>query len=416
MYLGNRQVPTPVWPLPPRPSKKITSASPPAGPSTTGPTRCTRSSLPAPFSRFTGARQAVDAQGRDMVEFLGYTLPGSSLLTYAISVAFLVIALISPFLTSLADYSGRKKLFLQIFCYLGAASCAGLYFFTKDTLTLSTFVFIAATVGFSGSIVFYNSYLPEISSEAKFDSLSAKGFSMGYIGSVLLLVICLGIIQGPEILGGPKGVALFGMTVGQATRLSFLLTGIWWVGFAQIPFFTLPPDTGRPADAPASADGWLLNGFRELGKVWDQLKQLPNLKRFLLAYFTYNMGVQTVMYVATIFGDKVLHARQHVADCHHLAAANRGHSRGLAVRQALGAHRQHARPELGRVHLDAHLHRGLLRAGRLELLRAGRRHRPHDGRACKASRAARIPRLSPKTRPTRRPFSASSTWWKSSAS
>lgn len=242
----------------------------------------------------------------DIVNFLGFNVPGSSLLTYAISAAFLIIALVSPFLTSLADYSGRKKLFLQIFCYLGAASCAALYFFTKDTLTLSTFVFISATVGFSGSIVFYNSYLPIISSEEKFDSLSARGFSMGYIGSVLLLVICLGIIMGPHIAGGPEGVALFGMSTGEATRLSFLLTGLWWVGFAQIPFFTLPPDTGRPADAPASSDGWLLNGFRELGKVWDQLKQLPNLKRFLLAYFTYNMGVQTVMYVATIFGDKVL--------------------------------------------------------------------------------------------------------------
>jgi len=242
----------------------------------------------------------------DLVTFLGFQVPGSSLLTYAISAAFLLIALVSPFLTSLADFSGRKKLFLQIFCYIGAASCAGLYFFTKDTLTLSTFVFIAATVGFSGSIVFYNSYLPEISSEEKYDSLSARGFSMGYIGSVLLLVICLAIIQGPEILGGPKGVALFGMSTGQATRLSFLLTGLWWVGFAQIPFFTLPADAGRPADAPASTDGWVLNGFRELAKVWAQLKELPNLKRFLLAYFTYNMGVQTVMYVATIFGDKVL--------------------------------------------------------------------------------------------------------------
>jgi UMF1 family MFS transporter len=247
-----------------------------------------------------------DINPTDVVDFLGFQVPGSSLLTYAISAAFLLIAIISPFLTSLADYSGRKKLFLQIFCYIGAASCAGLYFFTKDTLTLSTFIFIAATVGFSGSIVFYNSYLPEISSEEKFDSLSARGFSMGYIGSVLLLVICLLIIQGPEIMGGPKGVSLFGMSTGQATRFSFLLTGLWWVGFAQIPFFTLPADPGRPADAAVSSDGWVLNGFRELGKVWAQLKDLPNLKRFLLAYFTYNMGVQTVMYVATIFGDKVL--------------------------------------------------------------------------------------------------------------
>ncbi|MBF9222384.1 MFS transporter [Hymenobacter ruricola] len=251
------------------------------------------------FPIYWGAVTAdINPAEGNTVDFLGFQVPGSSLLTYAISFSFLLIALVSPFLTSLADFSGRKKLFLQIFCYIGAISCAGLFFFTKGTLTLSTFVFIAATVGFSGSIVFYNSYLPDISSEEKFDSLSAKGFSMGYIGSVILLVICLVLVTFNKEIGIEKGFA---------TRLSFLLTGIWWAGFAQIPFFTLPPDTGRPADAPAAEGGWVLNGFRELGKVWDQLSQLPNLKKFLLAYFTYNMGVQTVMYVATIFGDKELH-------------------------------------------------------------------------------------------------------------
>ncbi len=235
--------------------------------------------------------------GKSPIDFLGFQVPGSSLLTYAISAAFLLIALISPFLTSLADFSGRKKLFMQIFCYLGAASCAALFFFTPDTLTVSTFVFISATIGFSGSIVFYNSYLPLISSEDQYDSLSARGFSMGYIGSVLLLLICLGLIMGHETLGLEEGFA---------TRLAFLLTGVWWAGFAQIPFFALPADPGRPATAAAADSGWLLNGFRELGKVWAQLEHLPNLKRFLLAYFTYNMGVQTVMYVATIFGDEEL--------------------------------------------------------------------------------------------------------------
>ncbi|MBX0290263.1 MFS transporter [Hymenobacter sp. HSC-4F20] len=244
--------------------------------------------------------------GKTPVDFLGFSIPGTSLQNYSVSAAFLIIALISPLLTSLADYSGRKKLFLQIFCYLGAAACAGLYFFEASTFTLGVFTFILATIGFSGSIVFYNSYLPVISSEEKFDSLSARGFSMGYIGSVLLLIICLALIQGPELLGGPKGVAMFGLSVGEATRLSFLLTGIWWAGFAQIPFFTLPADPGRPAGA-ATESGWLLNGFRELAKVWNELKAQPNLKRFLLAYFTYNMGVQTVMYVATLFGDEELH-------------------------------------------------------------------------------------------------------------
>ncbi|UPL50400.1 MFS transporter [Hymenobacter sublimis] len=250
------------------------------------------------FPIYWGAITKQISPQTDVVNFLGFEVPGSSLLTYAISAAFLVIALVSPFLTSLADFSGRKKLFMQIFCYLGAASCAALYFFTPDTLTASTFIFISATIGFSGSIVFYNSYLPLISSEEKYDSLSARGFSMGYIGSVLLLLICLGLIMGHDTLG---------MEEGHATRLAFLLTGIWWAGFAQIPFFSLPTDPGRPEDATSSDSGWLLNGFRELGKVVDQLKHLPNLKRFLLAYFTYNMGVQTVMYVATIFGDKELH-------------------------------------------------------------------------------------------------------------
>ena len=244
--------------------------------------------------------------GKSPIDFLGFKVPGTSLQNYSVSAAFLIIALISPLLTSLADFSGRKKLFLQVFCYIGAASCCGLYFFEPSTFTIGVFIFILATIGFSGSIVFYNSYLPVISSEAKFDSLSARGFSMGYIGSVLLLVLCLVLIQGPEMMGGPKGMAMFGLSVGKATRISFLLTGVWWAGFAQIPFFTLPPDPGRPAGAP-SESGWLLNGFRELGKVWKETKAQPNLKRFLLAYFTYNMGVQTVMYVATLFGDEELH-------------------------------------------------------------------------------------------------------------
>ncbi|MGI4761455.1 MAG: MFS transporter [Janthinobacterium lividum] len=239
--------------------------------------------------------------GKTAVDFLGFKVPGTSLQNYSVSAAFLIIALLSPLLTSLADYSGRKKLFLQIFCYIGAAACSALYFFEPNTFTISVFVFIIATVGFSGSIVFYNSYLPDISSEEKFDSLSARGFSMGYIGSVLLLVMCLMLIQGPTLSGAP----MFGLTTGKATQYSFLLTGIWWAGFAQIPFFTLPPDPGRAAGTASDA-GWLLSGFRELGKVWEETKKQPNLKRFLLAYFTYNMGVQTVMYVATLFGSEEL--------------------------------------------------------------------------------------------------------------
>ena len=297
-------------------------------------------------------------------------VPGTSLLNYAISVSFLLIAIVSPFLTSLADFSGRKKLFLQVFCYLGAASCAGLFFFSPDTLTASTFVFIAATVGFSGSIVFYNSYLPEISSEEKYDSLSARGFSMGYIGSVILLVICLVINQFHDAIG---------IGAGRAAQLSFLLTGIWWAGFAQIPFATLPADRGRPADALAAEGGWLLNGFRELGKVWDQLKQLPNVKKFLLAYFTYNMGVQTVMYVATLFGTDELHLESGALILTILllqVVAIAGAYLFAKLSERIGNTRALSWSVF---YLDADLHCRLLRAGRLELLHPGRRHRPDDG-------------------------------------
>ena len=257
----------------------------------------TSSIFPIYWSSVVKAATHTDS-GNSRIDFLGFQVPGSSLLTYAISAAFLIIAIISPFLTSLADFSGRKKAFLQFFCYLGAASCAGLYFFDADTFTASTFVFIAATVGFSGSIVFYNSYLPDISTEDQYDRLSARGFSMGYVGSVILLVICLVINQFHEQVG---------ISGTKAAQLSFLLTGLWWAGFAQIPFTRLPKDPGRAPNASTDRSGWVLNGFRELGKVWRELEHQPNLKKFLLAYFTYNMGVQTVMYVATIFGTDELH-------------------------------------------------------------------------------------------------------------
>lgn len=236
---------------------------------------------------------ARNADGSNIIDFLGFQLDSSVLFTYAISAAFLLIATISPFLTAIADYSGKKKLFMQLFCYLGAFSCAGLYFFTRETFTISVFLFVLATIGFSGSIVFYNAYLPEIATEDQYDRLSARGFSMGYIGSVLLLVFNLAMIMKPEWFGiAPENTSL-------PPRIAFLSTGIWWFGFAQYSFYHL---TGN-VYARKPKGSWVLNGFKELKQVLDQVKGLPQLKRFLLAYFFYNMGVQTVMYLAAIFGE-----------------------------------------------------------------------------------------------------------------
>ncbi len=237
-----------------------------------------------------------NTDGSNLVNFLGWRLDSSVLFSYCISFSYLLVACTSPILTAIADYSGRKKLFMQLFCYLGSISCALLFFFTKETFTISVILFVLAAMGYNGSIVFYNSYLPDIATEDQFDKLSARGFSLGYIGSVLLLVFNLALVLQP---------ALFGIDLQNTSlppRISFLLTGLWWFGFAQYTFWKLPARMHQ-----GNREGsWLFNGFKELKKVWQQVKKMYLLKRFLLAFFFFNMGVQTVMYVAAVFGDKEL--------------------------------------------------------------------------------------------------------------
>jgi len=231
----------------------------------------------------------------ERVSFFGHTFKNSSLSLYSIAVAYLVIALISPILSSIADYKGNKKRFMQFFCYLGAASCCFLYFFTKDTLELGIICSALAAVGYCGSLVFYNAYLPEIAAEADQDRVSAQGFAYGYVGSVLLQIICFVFVLEPK---------WFGITDSSfAPRLSFFLVGIWWAGFAQVTFFKLPK--GVPV-AKKHSRSLLANGFFELRKVWEQIKQLPVLKTYLGAFLFYSMGVQTVMLAATHFGSKDL--------------------------------------------------------------------------------------------------------------
>jgi UMF1 family MFS transporter len=231
----------------------------------------------------------------DEVSFFGYTFKNSSLFDYSIAAAYLIIALLSPILSSIADYQGNKKRFLQLFCYVGAASCCGLYFFTGKTLELGVILSAVAALGYCGSLVFYNAYLPEIALPHERDRVSAQGFSFGYIGSVLLQIICFVFVLMP---------GLFGITDDSfAPRLSFLLVGLWWAGFAQIPFRKLPPGVSLNKHRE---HGLLVNGFHELKKVWQQVRQLPVLKTYLLAFFFYSMGVQTVMLAATLFGSKEL--------------------------------------------------------------------------------------------------------------
>lgn len=231
----------------------------------------------------------------DKVSFFGHIFKNTPLLDYSIAAAYLVVALMSPILSSIADFKGNKKRFMQFFCYLGSAACCCLYFFKGNTLELGIISSSLAALGYCGSLVFYNAYLPEIAVEADRDRVSAQGFAYGYIGSVLLQIICFVFVLRPEWFGIKDNTF--------PARLSFLLVGLWWAGFAQITFFKLPKGTPLTKQHDHSI---LANGFYELKKVWGQIKKLPVLKTFLAAFFMYSMAVQTVMLVATQFGSKEL--------------------------------------------------------------------------------------------------------------
>lgn len=244
---------------------------------------------------FPAYYEAVTKGNNNEVKLLGRTFVNTSLYNYALAVAFLVVAIMSPILSSIADYKGNKKSFLRFFCTLGSIACSGLFFFDSNHVGLGIVLMILACIGYWSSLVFYNSYLPEIAAEEDRDRVSAKGFSMGYIGSVLLQIICFVLLFKQS---------WFGLTTdGQALQISFLLVGVWWFGFAQRTLFVLPkgtPSANRPEK------NLFVNGFIELKKVWHQLTHLPVLKRYLFAFFFYNMGVQTVMLAATLYGKSEL--------------------------------------------------------------------------------------------------------------
>ena len=231
----------------------------------------------------------TNGNGTHEVSFLGRKFVNSSLYDYILAVAYLIIALSYPILTSIADTRGNKKNFMRFFCYLGALGSSSLFFFKSDTLGFGIIGFMLAAMGFVGSLVFYNAFLPEIAAPEDRDRISARGFSFGYIGSVIMQMVGFALV-------------VFMSDQGLATRITFLLVGIWWFGFAQITFARLPN-----AKVKAKAKGNIFkDGFAEIKKVYNQITHLPVLKRFLRGFFFYSMGVQTVMLAATIFGSKLL--------------------------------------------------------------------------------------------------------------
>ncbi len=249
--------------------------------------------FPAYYESVTG--DGNDATVNDTVRIFGREFVNTSLYNYALAIAFLIVAFISPILSSIADYKGNKKKFLFFFCTMGSIACSAMYFFDKTNLVYGLFCLIIACIGFWSSLVFYNSYLPEIAAPEDQDKVSAKGFAMGYIGSVILQVICFVFVMSPKT---------FGIDGGKAAQISFLLVGIWWWGFGQLALSRLPH--GKPSEHKKNEGSILTNGYKELNIVWKQLSALPVLKRYLAAFFFYNMGVQTVMLAATLYGKSEL--------------------------------------------------------------------------------------------------------------
>jgi len=226
----------------------------------------------------------VDGKSLKMLNFLGREFVNTELYSYVFSVSFLVITILVPLLSGIADYMGNKKRFMQFFCYLGAGACISLFWFDKDNLGLSLLSPFLASIGFWGSLVFYNSYLPEIATPDQQDRVSAKGFALGYLGSVLLLIVLLFVITN------------YG---GQYTKYGFVAVGLWWAGFAQITYRRLPNNIHNKK--PDMKESYIFKGFQEINKVLGELFQQKNLAKFLLAFFVYNMGVQTIMLLAPIF-------------------------------------------------------------------------------------------------------------------
>ncbi|MDX2249200.1 MAG: MFS transporter [Bacteroidia bacterium] len=231
------------------------------------------------------------AFGGEIVEFFGLTVKNSVLYTYAISFSFLIIVFLSPVLSGIADYSGRKKRFMQLFTYLGSLACIGLYFFDGANIEYGITCAVLASVGYAGSLVFYNGFLPEVATGDIMDRVSAKGFAMGYLGSVVLLIVNLVLILNAESVGFASE--------GAATKFGFLLVGFWWLGFAQIGFFYLEDrPTGQKIDRSV-----LGKGFSEIKKVFTFIRTRKVMERYLFSFFFYSMGVQTVMLLAPLFGE-----------------------------------------------------------------------------------------------------------------
>lgn len=238
-----------------------------------------------------------------IVHAFGIEFKSTALITFVTAFTFLVVTFTSPILSGVADYVGNKKAFMKFFCYVGGIGCIGLYWFSLEHIYFSLLCYFMGLIGYWGSLVFYNSYLPDIAFPEQQDSISAKGFSMGYVGSVILLIINLAMVMKPELFGfdigntqADKDAASF-----EAMKISFITVGVWWMLFSQYTFYVLPKGVSSGHKVTRAV---VFNGLKELKLVWQQLKKDLRLKRYLTAFFVFSMAVQTIMLIAVYFGEE----------------------------------------------------------------------------------------------------------------
>ena len=250
----------------------------------------------AVFPIFYGALFRI--AGIEKVTIFGGEIARAPLISYTTSLAFVFIAIITPLISGVADYLGNKKVFMKFFCYVGGLSCIGLYWFSLENIYFGLVCYFFGLVGFWVSFAINNSYLPDVAFPKQQDAISAKGFTLGYIGSVVLLVFNLAMVMKPDFFGITTDES--GAAEIKAMKYSFVTVGIWWILFAQYSFYYLPKGYKKEGERT----NIVLNGFKELKQVLHQLGDQVRLKRYLGAFFVYSMAVQTVMLIATYFGEE----------------------------------------------------------------------------------------------------------------
>jgi len=239
----------------------------------------------------------------ELISAFGFQMKPTVLISIVTAFTFLVVAVTSPILSGIADYVGNKKSFMKFFCYVGSVGCIGLYFFSLDHIYISILFYFMGLIGFWGSLVFYNSYLPDIAFPEQQDKVSAKGFSFGYIGSVILLLFNLAMVMKPNWFGFDIGFTEAEKNAAsiKAMKVSFITVGLWWALFSQYTFYVLPKGVSSGHKVTRAI---VFNGLKELQSVWEQLKGNLRLKRYLYAFFVFSMAVQTIMLMAVYFGEK----------------------------------------------------------------------------------------------------------------